>query len=873
MALICTSCSTQKNTFVSRQYHNVTAYYNYYYNANDIYKMALKNSEKKFHFNYTLPVPMLLLGEEQTTSSVSGEMDKSIEKCTNLIAKHSITVKPQNKHGFVKAKDKNFYNQNEFVRWSREAWFLIAQAQAWKGDLDKSDLAFDYIVMRFPNTDMYYSAQVWKARIAILRADFVDAADKLSAISNNSRRPRTEEFKHLLASTYAFFHLKQNEAQQAIPYIKTAISNAPRRSDKLRYTYLLAQIQQQLGEKASAANNYAKAMHLNPSYEMAFSIKINMIALGGVKGADLKKALLKLAKDDKNRDYLDQLYYTLGNLENELGNEGKAIEYFKLSAQKSTENDNQKGMSYLMLANYYFNKTEYTQAQGYFDSSITVLDKNYPNYEEIATKTHFLNNLVKHLNVVKLEDSLLHVASLPKAERDAIIAELIKKVQEEEEAQRLAEQEDRQRSMQYQQSQQYRNSNTNTEEAGKWYFYNQTSQSYGQSEFQLKWGKRKLADDWRRKNKTETLVEPSIAENADTSANGEPRKDLSNRTPEFYLAKLPMTDSLKSISNKKIKEALLKAAEIYQIDLKDFENAKETYMLYIKKYPTDAATAEAYYNLYKIAREQNKTDEMQSYKGLLISNYPKSPYALMLSNPAYVESLKTQLNEQETHYQNTYNLYSEGNYSKALACTTEGLDRFQNSKNAPKYMLIQAMCTGKISGTAEMKKMLSAIIDKFPQTEEQEQAALVMRTIEARELQIASGNFDYAQTQPDTSAQASIFAEPQGEHMLVVLIPKKMDINQFKFNMISFNVDFYIDADLNVTNQPFSDFVEIITVTGLKDSKMAMEYYNRVIANNSIFGELQKSDYQVFAISIENYAKFLEEKSIPNYLKFFKQNY
>jgi len=72
-----------------------------------------------------------------------------------------------------------------------------------------------------------------------------------------------------------------------------------------------------------------------------------MIALSQKHGEELKQELIKLSKDAKNTDYLDQLYYTLGELERKEGNIEKAIEYYTLSAKFSKGNSNQKGMSYL----------------------------------------------------------------------------------------------------------------------------------------------------------------------------------------------------------------------------------------------------------------------------------------------------------------------------------------------------------------------------------------------------------------------------------------------------------------------------------------------------------------------------------------------
>ncbi|HNV51617.1 MAG TPA: tetratricopeptide repeat protein, partial [Tenuifilaceae bacterium] len=495
-----TSCSSKKNTTASRAYHNLTAYYNYYYNAYDSYKSGIKRAETSYKFNYTLPLPMLLVGDEQVTGTVSGDMDRTIMKCTALIGRHSITVKPQRKKGLIKGKEKEFYNQTEFVKWAREAWLLAGEAQAWKGDFEKARQTLEYVLMQFPNTTIWFESQVWLARLSVITGDYIDAQDRLKSLDANRKKPRNKEFAHLLSSTWAFYHLKQRNNQEALPYVKKSIESCNRKVDRLRYTYILAQLQYQSGNNSAAIENYKKVLKMNPPYEMAFSVRIKLIALGNAQGAGLKKELLKLAKDDKNKEYLDQLYYTLGNIEKQEGNIEKAIEYYTLSAQSSTDNNNQKGMSYLVLADYNFEKSNYTKAQAYYDSSYNALDKNFPDYNRLEVKTRHLNKLVENLNIISAEDSLLRIAGMPSKERDELIAKIIADLQIAEQKAKELEQEERQRSMLLQQTQRYR---TDAEPAGgKWYFYNPASISYGQSEFQMKWGKRKLEDNWRRKNKS-----------------------------------------------------------------------------------------------------------------------------------------------------------------------------------------------------------------------------------------------------------------------------------------------------------------------------------------------------------------------------------
>lgn len=870
-----TSCSSKKNTTASRAYHNLTAYYNYYYNAYDSYKSGIKRAETSYKFNYTLPLPMLLVGDEQVTGTVSGDMDRTIMKCTALIGRHSITVKPQRKKGLIKGKEKEFYNQTEFVKWAREAWLLAGQAQAWKGDFDKARQTLEYVLIQFPNTVIWFEAQVWLARLSIATGEYIDAQDRLKSLDSNRKKPRDRDFVHLHSSTWAFYHLKQRNNAEAVPYVKKSIENCRRKVDRLRYTYILAQLQQQAGNNSDAFASYKKVLKMNPPYEMAFSVRIKLIALGNLQGASLKKELLKLANDDKNKEYLDQLYYTLGNIEKQEGNIEKAIEYYTLSAQLSTDNNNQKGMSYLVLADYYFEKSNYTKAQAYYDSSYNALDKNFPDYSRLEVKTQHLNKLVENLNIISSEDSLLRVAGMSPKERDGLIAQIIADLQIAEQKAKELEQEERQRSMLLQQTQRYR---TDAEPAGgKWYFYNPASISYGQSEFQMKWGKRKLEDNWRRKNKSIVDVDMFATSTSGTDTSKTPQKQLSNKSPEFYLANLPLNDSLKSISNKKILDAMIKVAEVYQNDLNDIKEAKQAYLNLARKYPTNPNAASAYYNLYKLSVKENNSADAQTYRSTLLNNYPLSPYALLLSNPSYVEELKQKQSEGDEFYEKAYNSYTSGNYAEAIRLSNEGIVRFKGTALEPKLTLLGAVSYGKASDIRAFKLTLEKLTKDFPKTEEGQVAEGMIAYLEQRELQLAGGQTEKADTtiQGDDSQTVLkvAYSKPEGEHLFILLVPKRTDINQQNFNIVSFNVDYFIEADLLVKNQPLNDFVEIITVTGFKDEKIATKYYNLIIKNETVFNLLKKDEYQTFVISIENFATFLNDKSVTDYLKFFRSNY
>lgn len=122
------------------------------------------------------------------------------------------------------------------------------------------------------------------------------------------------------------------------------------------------------------------------------------------------KDLQKMLGDIKNIEYKDQIYYALAQLSVRSNNIPGAMVYYRQSIAYSMGNNKQKALSYLALGDIYFTDTDYKNAQAYFDSTLTFLPKDFPGYKSIFEKNKGLVNLVRYLNIISNEDSLLHIA-------------------------------------------------------------------------------------------------------------------------------------------------------------------------------------------------------------------------------------------------------------------------------------------------------------------------------------------------------------------------------------------------------------------------------------------------------------------------------
>lgn len=225
---------------------------------------------------------------------------------------------------------------------------------------------------------------------------------------------------------------------------------------------------------------------------------------------EMVSRLKRMAASDKNKEYLDQVYYAIGNIYLAQNDTAKAISAYERGAAKATRSGIEKGVLLLKLGDIYWEMERYNDAQRCYGEAIGLLDKERKDYEELSHRSKVLDQLVPYTDAVHLQDSLQTLAKMDEKDRNAAIdrtiAELKRK--EKEERDRLAEQ-NAQETMQQngggnnmQQQNNRQQNNTNQQNNGLWYFYNATAVSQGKSAFQKMWGKRENVDNWQRVNKT-----------------------------------------------------------------------------------------------------------------------------------------------------------------------------------------------------------------------------------------------------------------------------------------------------------------------------------------------------------------------------------
>jgi tetratricopeptide (TPR) repeat protein len=847
----------------------MTSHYNVFFNGTESFKKGIKRAETAKAENYSRILPIFYYSDKDIAQSVNGDMDRAIKKASKVITLHSITAKPELKKGPQSPKQKEFYNKKEYNRWIDDNYLLMGKAYVYQNQFSLAGETFRHIIASFTGEPVVFSALIWLSRVNIETGEFTEAEKILTTLQSDRKMPK--KYRQDFYLTYADYWLKQKDFAKSAQYLEKALKLTWNKHYRLRYTYILAQVYQAAGKPEKALKAFRKVVKMKPPYEMTFNAKINMAGsfqAGSEGGKEIVNLLRKMIKDEKNKDFLDQIYYALGNIAMKEGRKDEAVDLYKQSVYKSVNNVNQKGLSYLALGDYYYSIPDYAAAQAYYDSTMQNIENSYEDYDALSKKTKSLTHLVENLVVYELEDSVQMLAKLPEAELneriDKIIAVVIKK--EEEEAKRKQEEMlDQQFGMMNQNRADDRLNSDN--EGSSWYFYNLAAKGFGQPDFRMRWGNRKLEDNWRRKNK-QVVENFETAENAAKSDSAGDSKTvvLSTKTREFYLQNIPFTDSALQSSTERLVNALFNMGEIYRKEFGDMDKSISCFQELISKYPDHKLVFPSYYNLYEIYGTLNNEGKREEYKNLMISKFPDNPRSKILADPEYVKQMEKEMNKVNDYYEDTYNNYKSGNYPAVVGRANYAISQYKGDDIIPRIMLLKALSVGQLQGKEQMKTELDTLISHYPEHEVSKYAQELIDYIYSMSPEIKTADI--------TAKAEEIYVYDSAEvHFLAIAAIKKTDINQINFNLLNFNLDNYENLNLNILMSEVSDH-NILAVMSFGNLEKARRYYTALNdRRKDIIGNNSEEDVRIFLISKGNFDKLVADKALDKYLLFYQKHY
>ncbi len=901
--VVISACSTKKNTAGSRFWHAMNTRYNVYYNGEKHYQEQIKKLENEYQDDYSTQLfihPAEAYNNPKATQPTTN-FDRTIEKMQKAISLHSIKKKPKRKAG--KGNDpkyKEWLKREEYNPFIHNAWYLMAKAQYMKGDFLSSAATFHYIARHFQwKPDLVLEAQIWEA-LSYCAMDWTTEADNV-LVHIHPERIENNRLNQLANLAYADFYIKSKMNAEAVPYMEKAVKGASG-GQKVRLYFLLGQLYDETGQKNKAYQAYKKAGSSSAStYRTKFNARIKQSAVFQGSNIDGEvKALKRMTRYDRNKEYLDQIYYAIGNLYLTRGDTVHAVENYELAAKKSTRNGIDKAISQLTLGGIYFAQHKYDKAQPCYSEAIPQLSENYPNYRELKQRSDVLDELAVYSGNVTLQDSLLRLSQMPLEEQKKVIAKIIEELKKKEKEEKEAA--DREAYLAQQQgnnglknnAQQPASYNINSDNS--WYFYNTMTKNAGKTAFQQLWGNRKLEDNWRRRNKNTFSLDENTAEEDSTAMPGDSTLMASNDSTqvdkealkraedphyeEYYLKQIPKTEEEIQNSNDVIQEGLYNMGVILKDKLADLPGAIYEFEQLLERYPDNTYRLDTYYNMYLLYYRNGQYSDAERYRQLILSNFADSKYGKAMEDPNYLENLKRMNLVQEALYDQAYTAYLNNDNATVHQAYVEMMKTYPLSKIMPKFMFIDALAYVTERNPEMFKKTIKEMLERYPETDITPTAsAFVKQLNQGRKINGGSGNtrgmlWSIRLSNDSASAgegrEFTPFKEGKNKPQLFVLVfsTDSVSPNKLLYEVAKHNFNSFLMRDFDLEQMTFGN-LGLIVVKGFPNYREVEIYRDKWEKDEE---KVVPSQAHYVIISDENFNLLLSEgRTFEEYFRYLDE--
>lgn len=881
--IVLTSCSTKKNKWNRRVYHNLTSHYNVWWNGDQSVKEGEKNLKEAVKDDYTAILPVFNYGTKENALSLNSNMDRAIEKASISIQRHSMR-----------------FGGKEYVNWIDDSYLIMAQANFYKQEYIPARRTFDYVVNSYKYNDITHTANLWLAKTYIETEQYAKAEAILQAlIVTTSQNPKMPKYvRNNLDLVLADFHIKQKQYDSAVKYLKSALLKNLDKETRVRAMFILGQIYEYQNDNRRASEQFEAVIKKHPNYEMTFEAQMNLAKChNSGDTSSIMKMFWKMLDDTKNTEYKDRIYYAMSDVAIRENNEPLGIKYLRNSVATSKTNNRQKVKSSLKVATMLFDNKDYVLSQAYYDTVVMTMDRTYPEYDSLLNLSVILTDLVESLTVYQLQDSLLRLADMDSVSRNKIIVQVIEEYKAEQE--RIQ----KEKELQEQIAQLGGNdkiatpdmsSSTMPGSTPSWYFYNQTSLTRGATEFRNKWGNRQLEDFWFIKNKQSMMSEEEAQQQElleyftkeelanlsqeDIEKLLEERKggapaDTARYQPTdigYYLQQLPFTPKQKEEANEMILQALNNIGYIYYDNLEDYNNSIDAYTELNERYPENEHELSSWYYLYKMYNEKQDREKAEYYKNLILNKYPDSNQAKIIIDPEYFIKEQEKGMESANLYSKTFEAYKKGQFQRVRMNVEKARELCpDDTLLMPRFEFLDAVSIGQLEVVDSMAYALYRLVQNYPESSIKPHAMeVLLKANEMYNLGLPVESARQKEKEPEKEYPYS-YNPDEEYYVMIICNSKSVRVNPLKVRLSDFNKENFRMLQLEIKNVLLNKQETIITIEEFENKAKAEDYKTAMFLTDYLFGGINEEQYKVMLISKKNYPIFYNNKNVDEYLEFW----
>lgn len=865
---IATGCSTQKNTWATRSFHQTKVKYNILYNGNTAYEEGLKQIRDAHEDDYSSILYLYPVSNHTAAEAAASQMDKTIEKCRKCIKLHSIKSKP--KRDPKRANDpqyKLWLQSKEFNANMSMAWMRLAEAEFHKGDFLGAISTLNYVIRLYENdADMIARCRLWIARAYAELGWQYEAEDMLNRVQIDAL---SKKHARLYAAVKADVLLHGEQYTAAIPFIKIAIPYEKRKIYRPRFSYVLGQLYERNGQRNEAIEAYHDVIRMTPPYEMDFNARIRIAELQGEKSL---RQLQTMVKQSKYKDKLDHIYGTMGNIYLQLRDTTTALEMYEKAIAESTQSSYAKADILVRAGDIYYINKDYIHAQPCYRDALTILTPENEQYTTIQQRSDVLDELSAAYTQACLQDSLQHLSTLPEEQQRAIVEKIIADLIEQERQDSILQ---AQQERELAQENGIRSVNTANmlggggAQKGEWYFYNPQLIKQGQQEWRRRWGTRTLEDNWRRQNKqvvasfSDYNTDEDDVDGLDSipttdSTTITPTYETDTHKPEYYLQQIPRTPEALAMSDSLWRQAMIALVYIYRDKVQDEALAMETMHLLEQRNTSHPDLLDTYYGYYLYALRYNQQDQAAQWRQKITTYYPTSTQAQIVAQPDYFDKLKRMAQEQDSLYALTYTAYARAQYDIVKTNTQYAEREYPLSPLMPRFLFLNAISVARTEGQEAFIASLQHIVANHGSSEmgamAKDMLAMMGQGMESQQgtstSSLADKRGQVTEQIPDTTDNTLQWSEERDQPSIVLLRLPNTDeqaLNDLLYEVALFNFSQFLIRDFDMQAMPILGEGSALRVSGFQNMDEAEWWIGLIKKNAEMQTILQSITIQALA--------------------------
>jgi hypothetical protein len=751
---------------------NLTTHYNYFFNANNKLNEVIDGAKEYYRDDYTELLSFYNYTLDATAAN-SQQLDSVVYKSQTGLVMHDL---------------RNDWADNMYLLWGA-AWFFEKK-------FDSAALMFQFINYAFAEKekDGYYkyigsrldgnnaltiatdeknkstthygsrnNAFIWQIRTFIESGRLSEAGTMIATLKADPYFPK--RLNDDLEEVQAYWYYKQKVWDSSAVHLINALDNAKTKQERARWEYLAAQMFERVGNFDQAKNFYAKSIGhaTDPVLDVYSRLNIVRVTKDSSENYIDKNVgeLLKMAKKDKYSDYRDVIYYMAAQMEIERNNLAAAQDLLLKASKYNNGNLASRSKSFLMIADLAYDQKKYLQAASFYDS-ISLRDLQGKDLKRVEERKEMLSKIVSYSSTVSRQDSLQRIAALPEEERNSYINKLVKRLLKEQGYSDVA----------ITSGGLLTNNNPvdlfpSPQSKGEWYFYNGTLKTQGAQQFKQIWGNRPNVDNWRRfSNVNQQLLTKNPTDVTGNKTNnpanpGNPNLAVDN-TPSFenLVKNLPLTEEQLKTSNDSVSNALFNLGNVLLNEAEDYLSAIDAYEKLRSHYPSYPNMSEVLFNLYYAYKKSGNQAEADKIKQLLLSQYPSSRFASILSTGKDPEASGKSAEVTKT-YEDIYNLFIEGRFEEAEAAKRQADSTYKTNYWQPQLLYIEAVYHIRQREDSVAKNSLQTLIAQDPNSAMAKKAQTMIDVLNRRsQIEDELSKYQIQQAVGDTAVKNPIVQNP-----------------------------------------------------------------------------------------------------------------